>query len=129
MLDPISLTDFSRTHCAAICTVLVPANLTATLQTLLFAGFQRPAKQLHLMAVVSCGYALIMILHVATWLMIGVVMIPTFILLGLGSLCLGINGWAIASPMSFMAFLHRLRSLCIPFTVPKSSLKSDQSLA
>lgn len=35
--------------------------------------------------------AVAMLLHVFTWFMIGVVMLPTYILLGLGSICLFAN--------------------------------------
>jgi ABC-type multidrug transport system permease subunit len=46
-----------------------------------------------------------MVLHVYTWFMIGVVMAPTYILLALGSICLGINFWAIAHPQSMAGLL------------------------
>jgi predicted signal transduction protein with EAL and GGDEF domain len=88
MLDLNTLCEFSRLHCIAICAVLVPANLLATSQTLLMAWFHRPLAQIWLMCGVASLYSLIMVLHVATWFMIGVVMIPTYVLLGLGSTCL-----------------------------------------
>ena len=96
MLDFTSLADFSRTHCIAICAFLVPANLLATSQTLIMAWQQRSLKQLLLMAAVASLYAIAMVLHVMTWLWIGVVMLPTFVLLGLGSTCLISNAAAIA---------------------------------
>ena len=96
MLDLNPLLEFSRTHCVAICTVLVPANLIATSQTLLLLWFRRPLRQLWLMVAVASLYALVMVLHVMTWLMIGVVMIQTFILFGLGATCLCTNLGAIA---------------------------------
>lgn len=89
MLD--SLFDFSRTHCIGICAVLVPVNLIATLQTMLSVWFRRPIAQTGLMAAVSFLYATLLILHVITWLMVGVVMLPTYILSALGCLCIGIN--------------------------------------
>ncbi|MBD2088730.1 hypothetical protein H6F67_02490 [Microcoleus sp. FACHB-1515] len=99
MLDLSYLADFSRTHCIAICAFLVPANLLATSQTLWMAWQQRPLKQLYLMAAVAALYAIAMVLHVMTWLWIGVIMLPTFVLLGLGSTCLISNalaiGWAL----------------------------------
>jgi hypothetical protein len=96
MLDLNPLLEFSRTHCVAICAVLVPANLLATSQTLLLLWLRRPLRQLGLMVAVSSVYALIMVLHVVTWLVVGVVMMPTFILLGLGATCLCTNLGAIA---------------------------------
>jgi hypothetical protein len=96
MLDLNPLFEFSRTNCVAICAVLVPANLLATSQTLLLLWFRRPLKQVWLMAAIASLYALVMVLHVMTWLIIGVVMMPTFILLGLGAMCLCTNLGAIA---------------------------------
>jgi uncharacterized membrane protein YdbT with pleckstrin-like domain len=96
MLDLTYLGEFSRTHCIAICSVLVPANLLATSQTLWMAWRQRPLRQLYLMAIVACLYSAVMVLHVMTWLWIGVVMLPTFVLFGLGCTCLLSNGAAIA---------------------------------
>ncbi|NER95982.1 MAG: hypothetical protein F6J86_19420 [Symploca sp. SIO1B1] len=94
MIDPNIIFEFSRTNCVAICAFLVPANLLLTLQTLVFAGFSRPQAQVRNSALVAFIPALLIILHVCTWLMIGVVMAPTFILLCLGGTCLVINSWA-----------------------------------
>jgi len=96
MLDLTSVCEFSRTYCAAICAVLVPANLLATSQTMLMVWFRRPLAQVGLMGGVSSLYALVVVMHVMTWLMIGVVMLPTYILLCLGSSCLVTNLLAIA---------------------------------
>ncbi|GAB4472116.1 MAG: hypothetical protein OHK0037_31770 [Elainellaceae cyanobacterium] len=100
--------DFSRTHCLAICAVLVPANLLATLQTLIFVGLGRPRSTIRLITSFASLYATIMLLHVLTWFVVGVVMLPTFVLTGLACLCLGLNVWAIARPHSLSRFLHRL---------------------
>jgi putative exporter of polyketide antibiotics len=91
MLDINALFEFSRTHCVAICAVLVPANLVATSQTLLLTGFSRPIAQIQVMALAASLYGLLLILHVLTWLAIGVVMAPTYILTFLGCLCIGLN--------------------------------------
>jgi ABC-type Fe3+-siderophore transport system permease subunit len=96
MLDLTPVCEFSRTYCAAICAVLVPVNLLATSQTMMMVWFRRPLAQVGLMGSVSSLYALVMVLHVMTWLMIGVVMLPTYVLLGLGSTCLMTNLLAIA---------------------------------
>ncbi|HEY9698471.1 MAG TPA: hypothetical protein V6D10_14500 [Trichocoleus sp.] len=89
MLD--SLFEFSRTHCISICAVLVPVNLIATLQTMLLVWFRRPIAQVGLMAATSSLYATLLILHVITWLVIGVVMLPTYILFALGCFCISTN--------------------------------------
>lgn len=85
------LFELSRTYCIPICAVLVPANLLATLQTMLLVWFGRPAIQVQLMALVACCYALVLLLHVVSWFAVGVVMAPTYILTALGSLCIVIN--------------------------------------
>jgi len=110
--DFATISDFSRQHCVGICAFLVPANLIATLQTLIFTGLQRPPAQRYGMALVAVGYATLMLLHVMTWYVIGVVMAPTFILTGLGLLCLGWNGWAIAHSQSLGAALRSLVLFC-----------------
>lgn len=107
MFDFNSLFEFSRTHCIAICAFLVPANLLFTVRTIVFAGLYRPQAQVRQSAVLACIPALVMVLHVWTWWMIGVVMAPTFILLWLAITCLGINFWAIAHAQSIA---HLLRS-------------------
>ena len=84
-LDLVS--EFSRTHCIAICAVLVPAILLATCQTMLLTLFRRPIAQVGLTALAGWGFALVMILHVITWWAIGVVMAPTYILSALACLC------------------------------------------
>lgn len=56
---------------------------------------RRPSLQLWQAAGVASFFALVMVLHVWTWLMEGVVMAPTYILFWLGSTCLLINLGAI----------------------------------
>jgi hypothetical protein len=94
-MDYDSLFEFSRTHCVAICAGLVPANLLATLATLILVSLGRPPRQILQSASLAVLLASVMVLHVLTWLLIGVIMLPTFILLSLGSICLVINLWAI----------------------------------
>ena len=105
MFDFNTLFEFSRANCVAICAFLVPANLLFTLQTIVFTGLRRPKIKVRQAAVLACIPALVMVLHVYTWFMIGEVMAPTYILLALGSICLGINFWAIAHPQSMAGLL------------------------
>ncbi len=86
-----SLNNFSRSHCIEICALLVPANLIATSQTLLFTFLKRSPIQIFTISFSAIVYALLMILHVISWYIIGVVMAPTFILMFLGITCLVIN--------------------------------------
>ena len=87
--------EFSRSHCVGICAFLVPANLIATSQTILFTILKRSASQIFTISAGSIVYALLMISHVISWFIVGVVMAPTFILMFLGVTCLAINITAI----------------------------------
>ena len=89
------LGDFSRSHCIGICTFLVPANLIATSQTMLFTLLKRSPIQIFTISIMAILYASLMILHVISWFIVGVVMAPTFILMFLGIVCLTINFIAI----------------------------------
>jgi hypothetical protein len=103
-----TLSEFSRHHCIAICGLLVPANLLATLQTMLLVGFQSSLRQQRIMVSVASIYAILISLHVYTWFSVGVVMKPTYILLFLSSVCLGINFWAIAHSSSLAQLMQSL---------------------
>lgn len=100
--------EFSRSHCIAICAFLVPANLLATLQTLIFMGLGTPKLQIRVMAAIASCYATVMILHVVSWFIVGVVMAPTYILLALASLCLSINLWGIVHSPRVIPLLRRI---------------------
>ena len=114
MFDFNTLTEFSRANCIAISAFWVPANLVATSLTIIFTVLRRPAVQVCLAAGVASIFASVMILHVFTWFMIGVVMAPTYILFTLGSTCLGINFWAITHPQTQARFLQALFSRLYP---------------
>jgi hypothetical protein len=113
MFDLNSLFEFSRTNCVAICAFLVPINLLLTTRTMVFTGLQRPQSQVQKAAILACIPAVVMILHVCTWLMIGVVMAPTYILLGMATTCLATNLWATTYPQS-MARLFTALSMILP---------------
>ncbi|WP_238361104.1 hypothetical protein [Iningainema tapete] len=91
MLDFNSIAEFSRANCVSICAFLVPANLCTTIVTMIFAALRRPLPQIWLPAAIASFFASIMILHVYTWFMIGVVMAPTYILMWLAISCLLTN--------------------------------------
>lgn len=95
-LELSPLFEFSRQNCVTICAFLVPANLGVTICTLLLGFFQRPQWQLRASAGIETVLAMTTILHVATWFAIGVVHPVTFILIGLASMCLTVNGLALA---------------------------------
>lgn len=110
MFDFNSLLEFSHIHCIAICAVLVPANLLATLQTLILVGLHRPQVQVQRSTGIAGICALVMIAHVLTWFVIGVVMLPTYVLLLLGSVCLSINLWALTHSLSMSRVFQALRT-------------------
>ena len=102
MIDFNILAELSRANCAGICTFLVPANILATSLTIILTAVNRPTVQVWQAAGFASMFAGLMMLHVYTWFMIGVVMLPTYILLGLAITCLLAN---------FTAVLWRLNAL------------------
>ncbi len=121
MLDFNLIAEFSRTNCVAICAVLVPANLLATLQTMIFAGQQSDRRQVQWMVSFASFYAVLMVLHVYTWFSVGVVMAPTYILLSLGTVCLGINLCAITYPAPFIQLVQFLSAVLLKVRLNRSS--------
>lgn len=103
-----SLLEFSHVHCVTICAVLVPVNLLVTLQTILLTGLGHEtwARRTAALAGISAG---VMVLHVLTWFVIGVVAMQTYILLALGGTCLGVNLWAVSYSHSMRKVLFSLR--------------------
>lgn len=91
MFDLNTIAEFSRINCLAICAVMVPANLILCLQSLILVGLNRPKNQVRLSGIIANICAIMLLLHVGSWFVIGVVRIQTFILLGLSCVCLIIN--------------------------------------
>ena len=91
-LEPIF--EFSRQNCVAICSFLVPANLLATLLSLIFLFIQSSLTLIRLATTLSIIFAFTLFLHVSTWFIIGVITPVTFILFGLGATCLAVTIWA-----------------------------------
>jgi len=86
-----SLVHFSHTYCIQICALLVPLNMLATLATMILVGLEYPVHQVRQVVYVAIALAMAMILHVLSWLLVGVVMLPTYILFSLAAVCLAIN--------------------------------------
>ncbi|BAZ13795.1 hypothetical protein NIES4071_56350 [Calothrix sp. NIES-4071] len=103
MFDFNTLIQFSTTYCISICAFLIPANLLATSSTIILTLLHRPAVQIWQSAGIASIFALLMILHVVAWFMIGVVMAPTYILLGLASICVLANFGAILRHRYFIS--------------------------
>ena len=96
MFDLQPLFEFSRIHCVAICSFLVPANLLATVATLVFVVKAQPITKMRWSQRIAFVFAIALFLHVSTWFAIGVITPVTFILFGLGSTCLLVNIVAVA---------------------------------
>jgi hypothetical protein len=105
MLDFNALLAFSHTHCVAICAVLVPLNLLLTLRTLVMTVMMRPRAMVQQSAGIAIAAAGLLVLHVASWFIVGVVMLQTFVLVALGAICfllnLGAIRWAIGEPFNY----------------------------
>ncbi|WP_218081709.1 hypothetical protein [Anthocerotibacter panamensis] len=87
------LLAFSRDYCATVCTFLIPLCILSTSQTLWLLYRQHP------WVVPAAGGAMLLALtllgHVLSWIVIGVVMGPTYFLFGLGGTALFLNTWAV----------------------------------
>ncbi|MBV5261746.1 hypothetical protein FLX56_25370 [Synechococcus moorigangaii CMS01] len=99
------LCEFSRCHCIAICGGLVPFNLLLSFLTLVYVVRQAPASVIQKNAIAVYGGVTLMVLHVSTWFLVGVVMVPTFLLPAFGVVCVAINLWGTQGPDSLRRFL------------------------
>jgi hypothetical protein len=122
MVDFTSLLTFSHTHCISICAALVPLNLLATSGTLLLTGFDRPALQRWLTIAWASLFSGILVLHVLSWFVVGVVMLPTYVLMLLGGVCLSLNLWALLHPQSLRGILVSLVQLLKGLGLRRASL-------
>lgn len=94
MLSPNLLLDFSHCHCVGICASLVPINILATALTVFQVSRNHspgPIKASISIASIAAG---LLALHDLSWLIIGVVMAPTYILFTIAVVCLSFNAWA-----------------------------------
>lgn len=118
MLDFNALCEFSRAYCVTICAFLVPANLIATSTTMVLTALGRPFRQIFLAAGIAGLFSGVMVLHVLTWFLVGVVRIPTYVLLMLGSVCLVINVWALLGRWQMANVLRAIVRFCTRVDVP-----------
>jgi len=113
MFDFNNIIEFSHLYCVAICGFLVPINVLASLQQIIFTILHRPKKEINLMALVASFYALMIILHVGSWFIVGVVRIQTFILLWFASCCLITNIWAVVHGSSMRVTIQFLQQFIV----------------
>lgn len=100
-----SLLNFSYAHCLSICGVLVPFSLLMTFTSLYYVGARHPRYRLYWTAGLASFAAGFMIFHVWSWWIVGVVMVPTYILSIVAVVCLAINSWAIGHQTSLQQVL------------------------
>lgn len=112
MFDLTNLAELSRTHCVSLCAFLVPAILITTCLTMVLAALRRSKTKVWQSAGVAGIFAVVLLWHVYTWFEVGIVMIPTYVLLWLSSSCLVSNSCAIAYSYSrtnkLLVFKERL---------------------
>ncbi|MCW6038297.1 hypothetical protein K4A83_18745 [Spirulina subsalsa FACHB-351] len=114
MIELIStLADLSRTHCVGICGFLIPLDLTLTGCTFLLLVTQRSQPIVTRCAIAACTVSVLIFLHISSWFSIGVVTPVTFILSGLGLLCLSVNLSAIYGYSQFQRYLPHMKNLVL----------------
>jgi uncharacterized membrane protein (GlpM family) len=111
MLDLNHIAEFSRCHCIGICAVLVPLNLLLSAISTYLVGVNRSPKLIYGTAAVALWPAIALFLHVATWWSIGVVMLPTFILPILATICLATHAFAVINQQQMRTLLLTLLAI------------------
>jgi hypothetical protein len=91
MLDFSTINHLSRCHCVAICAFLVPTNLLLSSTVLLLTGLDRSPLARRNLSLIGTFAAMLLIAHVASWWIVGVVAPATFILPALGLLSTVVN--------------------------------------
>ncbi len=91
MFDFANLLEFSHQYCVAICGTLIPISALATFQTIVLAGLQRSRLQIWMAVAFASLCVLLLLLHVLSWFVVGVVAAQTYLILCLGSLFFSVN--------------------------------------
>ena len=113
MLELSSIVEFSHVHCIGICAVLVPVSLLLTNITVLLVAFERSTRTIRLSVAIAILPAIALLLHVATWWAIGVVMLPTFILPALATICLATNAYALIDPVQMRNLILKISKFSV----------------
>lgn len=98
MLELNTIGEFSRCHCIGICAVLIPTSLSLASATILGTVTNRSIQLVRIAIFFGIITAILLLVHVATWLSIGVVMLPTFILPAIAISTLSIQIYALVNP-------------------------------
>jgi hypothetical protein len=106
MLDVSTLHEFSRCHCVAICAGLVPANLLLSASVIGLTMFDRSIALRQWLSIGGAGCCLLLIAHVMSWWLIGVVAPATFILPALGLISSAVNWCCLNYPTRMGRFFR-----------------------
>jgi hypothetical protein len=90
-LDFSTINHLSRCYCVAICAFLVPTNLLLSTAVILLTGLARSPQARRKLSIAGTLVAMLLISHVASWWIVGVVAPATFILPALGLVCTVVN--------------------------------------
>jgi hypothetical protein len=85
MFDPSWIGHFSRCHCVAICAALVPLNLLVSALVIGLVARDIAPRWRRLLALGGLPLGGLLVAHVASWWVVGVVALPTIILPTLAS--------------------------------------------
>jgi hypothetical protein len=98
MLDLATLNHFSRCNCVAICAALIPVNLLISTAVIVLSALDRSPQKRQRLAILGLFPALLLISHVASWWIVGVVAPASFLLPSIALLCTIINWLCLWKP-------------------------------
>lgn len=98
MFDPSWIGHFSRCHCVAICAALVPLNLLVSALVIGLVARDIAPRWRRLLALGGLPLGGLLVAHVASWWVVGVVALPTIILPTLALVCTGLNWYCLTYP-------------------------------
>lgn len=112
MLSLHPLLDFSRCHCVSICAALVPINILATALTVYKTSRNHSTGAIKVSIGIASLAAGLLALHDLSWLIIGVIMAPTYILFTIAMVCLSFNIWAGCYPDHMRRTVLKIIRIC-----------------
>jgi hypothetical protein len=98
MFDLATLNHFSRCNCVAICAALIPVNLLISTAVIVLSAIDQSPRQRQQLAVLGIFPGTLLISHVASWWIVGVIAPATIILPSLALLCTSINWTCVWKP-------------------------------
>jgi hypothetical protein len=98
MLDLATLNHFSRCNCVAICAVLIPVNLLISTAVIALSALNLSPRKRQRLAILGLFPALLLVSHVASWWVVGVVAPASFLLPSIALLCTIVNWLCLWKP-------------------------------